>query len=94
MGNLCNRDVEDEYTSISRPTQRIRKLSIKNYPMSSFDDETLSQSTPRSRREGNTTAVNKHISFKHLRGFRQVKDIKKMYEWEKELGAGQFGTVH
>ena len=25
---------------------------------------------------------------------RQVDNIKDTYEWEKELGAGAFGTVH
>ena len=46
------------------------------------------------RRSKNTIAVKKLISLKHLRGFKKIKDIKKIYKWEKELGAGQFGTVH
>ena len=38
--------------------------------------------------------IKKEISLKHIRGVRQVDNIKEIYEWEKELGAGAFGTVH
>ena len=38
--------------------------------------------------------VNKLLSFKDLRGFRKIEEIKELYSWEKQLGAGQFGTVH
>ena len=30
----------------------------------------------------------------HWKSHRYVKDIKEEYEWETQLGAGSFGTVH
>lgn len=63
MGNICN--TASEETIYSRPPQRTHKLSIKGYNMSMDDDE-----MPGPRRVGQTTSVNKHLSFKHLRGFR------------------------
>ena len=46
------------------------------------------------RRNRSTVVVKKCLSFKDLRGFKEVKDITKLYSWKKELGSGQFGTVH
>ena len=60
----------------------------------SFDDKFQNaQEDAIRRRSKNTIAVKKLLSYKHLRGFKKVNDIKKIYRWKSELGSGQFGTV-
>ena len=39
-------------------------------------------------------AASMSLSFKHVRGFHVIEDVKEYYDWKKELGVGTFGTVH
>ena len=57
-------------------------------PGSFDDDQSPEEVKLKNRRSRATLAVNKLLSYKHLRGFKEVNDIKEIYSWEKELGAG------
>ena len=94
MGNICSDCKRGDFDDPEKPKYQPHKLKIAMNPESFFDDMPQEEIEIRKRRSRSTIAVNKLVSYKHLRGFKQVKNIKEIYTWERELGAGQFGTVH
>jgi len=55
-----------------------------------LDEEKEEKKLPKPKKLGSNIS----LSSRDFRGFAKVKDIKALYRWDKQLGAGQFGTVH
>ena len=91
MGNICNCDKNQDNEIRRRPT--VLRINMDPHQLETESRFADPDSAIR-RRSKNTIAVQKLLSYKNLRGFKTVSNIRKIYQWKKELGAGQFGSVH
>ena len=94
MGNICNCDKsENSVAQENRKRPTALRFNMDPHQLE-VENRFADPDTALRRRSKNTIAVQKLLSYKNLRGFKSVDDIKKIYRWKKELGAGQFGSVH
>ena len=61
--------------------------------------ETMTKSTYlllqrlQAEQERETVCIKKEVSLVHTRNFKRVENIREVYDFDKMLGAGQFGLV-
>lgn len=76
----------------SRKGKRPHKLLVKT-SLIEFENTVSPAQVKKKKSVKKKTSIDK-FSFKHMRGFKKVENIAEIYEWQQELGVGQFGTVH
>ena len=90
MGNICNRQSEEEAAFVKSFKNKPCKLRVEMEPDSSEGEEEspgkkMSDLLLEQRKSSRTPTfvVNKLLTYKDLRGFKKIKDIKELYRWEK-----------